>query len=763
MLYDDSEQVEVRYVIALAHYEISIYGGSDEPIPDGELIIRRNAICLTKRPSDGSAADDGASSKPFYLFSDNCSDKEDFYLALLHEQACDTFSGTKPPPAQRYEVSDMISLVQTLHSSEENLHTRWFNACLGRLFLALYKTPDVEDLVRSKITKKISRVKKPAFLSDMVIQGIDMGNGPPYITNPRLKDLTVDGGCSVEMDVEYSGNFKLQVATKARLDLGSRFKAREVDLVLSVMMKKLEGHAILRFKPPPSNRVWFTFERMPKLEMSVEPIVSSRQITYTIILRAIESRIREVIAETVVSPNWDDIPFTDTSCQRFRGGIWDTVKRDVDAERDEASNPTEEEESVIDEQRPSVQNDPTTNTPQTPKPPQSLPAEKEISPSQSQSDDARTVRSLSAGSKTDYERPKSWRSGTYASVSTPIVGTEAITVDAVKGEKAGEHPNAASSMIAISSRCQSASPTSSRVSSPSESLKQLGGRDSYSSVSSKAGHPNAKAVLLEPAGHGEPSSTPSGHAPSGIRPPKTMTGFGYDAKLNAPTSAASSDTQGSSTSRRSLASLSFAPASVARRWGWKASGRDTQEDPAGPKAGEASKESLPGHPIGRGHPFPPPGTPLPLPDNGKSKAAAGRPKRKPVPSTAPLQTQNGNAGSTSHTAANGGAKNPSRRDKEDLLVVAAPPESQPSSPTSVKSSDGTQAAGSTEEARQLATEPCLSGVENSGSGALLASRLAYSRMPRPSMSSLREGKEAPPSWPSAQPTDVAPVADGQGT
>lgn len=56
--------------------------------------------------------------------------------------------------------------------------------------------------------------------------------------------------------------------------------------------------------------------------MSIEPIVSSRQITHGIILRAIESRIRETIAETIVRPNWDDIPFTDTVLQRFRGGIW---------------------------------------------------------------------------------------------------------------------------------------------------------------------------------------------------------------------------------------------------------------------------------------------------------------------------------------------------------------------------------------------------------------------------------------------------------
>ena len=43
-----------------------------------------------------------------------------------------------------------------------------------------------------------------------------------------------------------------------------------------------------------------TIMTMPKMEMAIEPIVSSRQITYTVILRQIENRIKEVVAETLV-------------------------------------------------------------------------------------------------------------------------------------------------------------------------------------------------------------------------------------------------------------------------------------------------------------------------------------------------------------------------------------------------------------------------------------------------------------------------------
>ena len=299
MLYDDAEQLDPRHVIFLEHHDVSIYGG-EEVIPEGELFIKRNSIRLARKTDVENSI---SSPKPFYFFSENCSDKEDFYFALLHNQEAKSNAGDGPPRPQQYDVKDIITLVQKLHSSEEQLQTRWLNALIGRLFLALYKTHEVEDLLRRKITKKIARVKKPAFLSGIVLRRIDLGEGAPYITNPRLKDLTVDGDCCAEADFKYSGNFRLEVAATARIDLGARFKAREVNLVLAVVVRKLEGHVLIKFKPTPSNRVWISFESMPYIDMTIEPIVSSRQITYNIILRAIESRIREVIAETIVLPH----------------------------------------------------------------------------------------------------------------------------------------------------------------------------------------------------------------------------------------------------------------------------------------------------------------------------------------------------------------------------------------------------------------------------------------------------------------------------
>ena len=150
MLYDDSEQLEVRHVISLAHYNVDVYAGG-ETIPEGELWIKRNCIRLSRKRIFGDVLPD---MKPFYLFSENCSEKEDFYHGMLQNQEQVKGSPDSPPTPLQFDPADIIKLVQQLHASEENIQTRWINALIGRLFLSVYKTKEVEDFLRLKITKK---------------------------------------------------------------------------------------------------------------------------------------------------------------------------------------------------------------------------------------------------------------------------------------------------------------------------------------------------------------------------------------------------------------------------------------------------------------------------------------------------------------------------------------------------------------------------------------------------------------------------------
>ena len=637
MLYDDSEQVEVRHVISLEHHDVSIYSGGEE-IPEGELWIKRNAIQLSRKPNVEEVV---SATKPFFLFSENCSEKEDFYFALLQNQEVKPNALDNPPRPQQYDVKHIITLVQKLHSSEEQLQTRWINALMGRAFLALYKTQEVENFVRKKITKKISRVKKPVFLSSIVLQKIHMGDSAPYITNPRLKDLTVDGDCCAEADIKYSGNFRLEVAATARIDLGSRIKAREVNLVLAVVVKKLEGHGLVRFKPPPSNRVWVTFETMPDMEMTIEPIVSSRQITYSIILRAIESRIREVIAETLVMPNWDDVPFTNTRHQRFRGGIW----------LDSHDSPTTStlhmvipDEEALDERddtaASSAHNSPsrskedrTLSMPvlsDTPGP--GLTARKAAASNQTFVEKAEN--GISTRSQKRSEPPKAMRSRSFASAAEPLVSLDNANVESAKQDmkKKQQRKDATSVIMAISNRSHPTSPTETPVGSPPDPPtlweNNRTRRSSSSTTSLKANgapeKPSTDSIFNSPS----KSSFAPTHSSTNSR--SSTLGFGNDDQY--PNSLYSDTRSISSTEKRQSIAAIGAATTAAKNWGWNVISRAKEQRAHASHSSDPDRVGTPEHPIGRGRPLPPPGQPLPPPERPSSKVLQnGASKRKPLP------------------------------------------------------------------------------------------------------------------------------------
>ncbi|KAI1658712.1 hypothetical protein F4813DRAFT_42486 [Daldinia decipiens] len=727
MLFDDDEQLEVRHVISLAHHDISIYSGGD-PTPEGELFIKRNALRLSRK-TDGKDLTRGAQvSKPFYLFSENCSAKEDFYFALLRNQE-QNFTGLNlAPKPQRFEVKNIISLVQKLHSSEDHLQTRWLNALIGRIFLGIYKTKDIEHLIREKITKKISRVNRPSFLTSITIQNIDTGDSAPLFMNPRLKDFSVEGECGMEADVKYNGKFRLEVAATARIDLGPRFKVREVNLVLAVVLKKLEGHAFFKIKPPPSNRIWFSFQSMPKMEMTIEPIVSSRQITYTVILRQIENRIKEVVVETLVAPFWDDIPFFNTEHKQWRGGIFegdDAVETSPNTEAEAARHGDVNEVSHIEEtstdmppEQPSLEKShtvPVMETSQTVQPQgfwgRRLNSKKSLQSDGSQSPSASTTAfeaKSPRSSATEVLHPS--RSGSI-STSSPIVSTDPVHAETFRPSTSPpDRDDAISAMAHLSARSKNTSPAHTPIGSPGKS-SSISQAINGSTNSSSEAVPEAREDENTPTAPGRrhtASSTgsaesdnapPSSPAPSSsrnsIKSNAGSIGKGFFTRRENTSSPASSINGTSEGKRNTLAAVSNV-AATAKRWGLNAIQRQTDKNGSvnGRKLSDPPLDL--NQPMGRGQPLPPPGTPLPGPGK-KASPMAIMTKRKPIapPPSLPRQsTGNLHDAKTErrplpppplpsrrrrisqiHLAGNDGSN------EDNVLVVAAPADSEPNSPS----------------------------------------------------------------------------------
>lgn len=373
-LYKNETLKDVKHVIVLSNQIISVW---PRDIPDAQLFTKTTAICILKRDwsrkrrlsedfeNDTITTSDVLTKnlKPpagsIFIYCDTNIEKEDWYFSLIRATKVESESKNLDPKEYaktlHFETDHMIDLIQTLYSSEGQWHTKWLNAMIGRLFLSLQKTEFLQEFLKNRLSKKLNKIKTPGFLDTFKLAKVDSGTAAPFITWPSLKEINPNGDLVVKMFLHYHGRLSFQISTKVNINLGSRFKPREVDLLLSITIEKLEGPMLIKFKPPPSERIWYTFESEPLINLKIEPIISSRQLTYNIITNSIEKKLKEAIRDSLVLPHWDDFAFYNTADEIYRGGIWDKCERSITKTAEDGT--MDKEESLNDDYAESIVDD----------------------------------------------------------------------------------------------------------------------------------------------------------------------------------------------------------------------------------------------------------------------------------------------------------------------------------------------------------------------------------------------------------------------
>ncbi|CAE6471991.1 unnamed protein product [Rhizoctonia solani] len=382
-LYEDEAMAECFAALDTGAYTVEIW--PHEGMLDGELFAKRNCIRLSLKTASArnspktmatisknmKLADDGTEdeaseqkekpgkadaalaeerskqrrtafdlSQPWHLFIKNNSDMEDWYLALVQASSPVPVGAADPsdPLGPVFNSADMAHLVATLDAQPDAIPTRWLNALLGRLFFSVYRTAKVEAYILGRLASKLAKVKRPGFLTALSVCEVSVGSRPPTVATPMLKELTRWGDAALELKFLFDGELRLTIAATAEVSLGTRFRPYVVQLVLAVVVRKVEGNVLVKVKRPPSNRIWYAFTSMPKLEIDVLPVVSDREIKWGVVLKPIETQLKEIIRESIVMPNMDDIPFFESSGYDHRGGIWpDAARRQYNPEKDDPS------------------------------------------------------------------------------------------------------------------------------------------------------------------------------------------------------------------------------------------------------------------------------------------------------------------------------------------------------------------------------------------------------------------------------------------
>ncbi|GAN05709.1 uncharacterized ph domain-containing protein [Mucor ambiguus] len=334
-LYDSEKQLDCKGVINLCNHTVQMHPPG---LQDYELYSKPHLIKLQQADADAA----------YYINCHKCIDKEDWFFAFLRASKSTLPRNEFKHDNTRFDQSAMNHLITVVHSDEHHFQTQWLNAILGRIFFGVYRTQDIKDALYKKVITKLDKInaKRPPFLGEITVRSVDPGHSLPRFTQPKLLGLSPTGELTAEAHMQYDGGFRIEIETVLKWKYSDLLRPLTVDLVLGITLKEIQGKLLIKIKEPPTNRFWYAFYECPKMEWKVEPVVWEKRVGYSVVVKAIETKIQEFIMETMVLPHFDDITFFPTDGV---GGIFE-VPPATTATSTSQPNPNEKETAASEDQ-----------------------------------------------------------------------------------------------------------------------------------------------------------------------------------------------------------------------------------------------------------------------------------------------------------------------------------------------------------------------------------------------------------------------------
>ncbi|XP_019349754.1 testis-expressed protein 2 isoform X2 [Alligator mississippiensis] len=78
-------------------------------------------------------------------------------------------------------------------------------------------------------------------------------------------------------------------------------------LLLTVEVQECKGTLAINIPPPPTDRIWYGFQRPPYLELKARPKLGEREVTLVHVTEWIEKKLEQEFQKIFVMPNMDDV------------------------------------------------------------------------------------------------------------------------------------------------------------------------------------------------------------------------------------------------------------------------------------------------------------------------------------------------------------------------------------------------------------------------------------------------------------------------